>query len=379
MEGLLFGFFLIAVAMGFALGNWRASRRGSDPGKKSTHLVRQRYLEGLNQLLNEQQDAAIDIFVANLEVNNETLETHFALGGLLRKRGEVDRAIRIHQNLLARPSLSAQQQEQAQVELALDYRKSGLLDRAEALFTELAGSSNTALRVKSLENLVQIYQEEQEWEKAINIAEALCQRKFKSDTRYWRHLQSHFCCELADLHLQNQSLQQAAQWTKRALRFERNAVRPALTMCELELRKRNPTAALRWLNIAAEDPDGISVVIPLATECYRQLGKEQDLQAFLERIYPLAANPSVIPVMADIIFDKIGSAAALQFLQQKLQAEPQMTSLAQLLALIDKSAVKFEMVKSVVEDYLPPIFRCGHCGFEGQQLHWSCPTCKTWL
>lgn len=376
------GFFLIlvaAVAAGFALGWWRARAPRSVEPVNPPGMSGQRYLEGLNQLLTEQSDAAIDTFVATLEVNDDTLETHFALGNLLRKRGEVDRAIRIHENLLARPNLSARHQEHAKMALALDYKKLGLLDRAEILFTELSQAENTAGRVQSLENLVQIYQEEQEWQRAINTAEELCDRKLKTDLSYWRRLQSHFCCELAEWHLRKNDPQAAWKWARSALGYRRDAPRAALLMCRLELMEGNGEEALKWLDTMVWQPECVSLLLPLAEACHEQLGRTEELYAYLAEIYQQTRHVALVPVLACNIYTREGNSAAIEFLQQELQNQPPLASLAQALALSDKHSLSFEALKPVVEEFMPDVFLCGSCGFTGQEVHWCCPTCRTWL
>lgn len=375
-------FFLIlvaAVAAGFGIGRWRAQAAASVKAVNPPGMNGKRYLEGLNQLLTEQPDAAIDTFVATLEVNEDTLETHFALGNLLRKRGEVDRAIRIHENLLARPDLSAHHQEQAKMALALDYKKLGLLDRAEVLFTELSQAENTARRVQSLENLVQIYQEEQEWQRAITAAEALCDRKLKTDLAYWRRLQSHFCCELAEWHLQKNTVQSAWHWAREALNYRRDAPRAALLMCRLELLEDHGEEALKWLDTMAWQPECVSLLLPLAEACHEKLGRSEDLYGYLAEIYQQTRHVALVPVLACSIYEKKGNSAAIEFLQHELQNQPPLASLAQALALSDKHSLNFEALKPVVEEFMPDVFLCGSCGFAGQEVHWSCPTCRAWL
>ena len=162
-DGLVLALLLIALVLGYFLGLLRGNKVGFFKEKKGGGIASRQYIEGVNQLLNEQPDAALDSFIDSFDVNSDTLETHFALGVILRKRGEVDRAIRIHQNLLARPNLNLEQQHLVQFELALDYMSSGLLDRAEALFEDLSKSTFQKLKFKALEKLVDIYQGESEW------------------------------------------------------------------------------------------------------------------------------------------------------------------------------------------------------------------------
>jgi lipopolysaccharide biosynthesis regulator YciM len=167
MQDLLWLLLPVAVAFGW----FAAQRSKGKPGSCSDSMLGSEYIKGLNYLLNEQQDKAIDVFIRMLEVNSDTVETHLALGNLFRKRGEVDRAIRIHQNLIARTSLSEEQRTDALLELGQDYMKAGLFDRAEALFKELL-EHNVHIS-SALPLLLDIYQQEKDWDNAIAIADQM--------------------------------------------------------------------------------------------------------------------------------------------------------------------------------------------------------------
>ncbi|NNF96569.1 MAG: tetratricopeptide repeat protein, partial [Halobacteria archaeon] len=183
-------FFLLPIA---ALSGWWLGRRSKARRQEESSLeLPSSYLRGLNYLLNEQQDKAIDLFIQLLDVDNDTVETHLALGSLFRRRGEVDRAIRIHQNLIARPTLSKEQRMQALFELGQDYMRAGLLDRAETLLGELIG--NEPHTVAALQHLLDIYQQEKDWDKAIQIAQRLESRTGQSK----RNLIAQYYCEKAD-------------------------------------------------------------------------------------------------------------------------------------------------------------------------------------
>ena len=152
-------------------GWWIGRRRGNSNKNQSSSSIYPEYFKGLNFVLNEQPDKAIEVFIRMLEVDSETVETHLALGNLFRRRGEVDRAIRIHQNLIARPTLDREQRAHALLELGMDYMRLGLLDRAEGLFLELV-ESDLHLN-QAYTELLEIYQQEKDWENAINIARKL--------------------------------------------------------------------------------------------------------------------------------------------------------------------------------------------------------------
>lgn len=388
-EPIVFALLLVAVVAGFVLGRW-TGRKGGRPepgagGKGSdTPWLRQSYFEGLNYLLNEQPDAAIDTFVTALEVNSDTLETHFALGNLLRRRGEVDRAIRVHQNLLARPSLTPQQQQQAQVELALDYMKSGLLDRAEALFKELLGSSDLTIRGLCLERLVDIYRDENEWEKAIAMAEQLCHRKLGRNIAFWRELQAHFSCELAEQAMRSRDYVQARQWIRKALGFDRESVRAYLDLALVEMAQDDCDSAIRSLKkIPSSSPLYISEALPLIHKCYRQLARLDVFRKLLQELYGQEPSEILLQHLAQVIFTLEGEFAARGFLIEELPHFVSLAPMGEVLGIVEHQSgceVDYGNLASVLDKMLARegAYECRQCGFTGQQLHWCCPSCKSW-
>ena len=226
MEWLLVGL-LVPVA---AASGYLAGRRGSEKssGQRVTRLTSS-YFRGLNYLLNEQPDKAIELFLQIAEPDSDTLETQLALGNLFRRRGEVDRAIRLHQNLFTRPLLSAEQRSLALVELGEDYLRAGLLDRAEALYKDLLqvdGQEAIALR-----QLIEIYQQEQDWDSAIAAAERLCESGDCSNTA----LIAQFRCELADRALEQGDHEGARSHLQRALNDQPDCIRAELQLGKIEL------------------------------------------------------------------------------------------------------------------------------------------------
>ncbi len=208
---------VLALGIGFLLGRRERKRRESSPG-----MVAQEYFRGLNHLLNERHDLAIDTFVEAMAVDSDTVDTHLALGSLVRRRGEVDRAIRIHQKLLARPVLSPAHRAQTELELARDYLSAGLLDRAENLLLELVrkpGGDRDVARTMLLE----IYQREREWERAVDVA-----RELSRSDRSFRTPLAHFQCELAEQALADGDLRRARADLDRAGEFDPSCARVAL-------------------------------------------------------------------------------------------------------------------------------------------------------
>ena len=230
------------------------------------------YFKGLNFLLNEQPDKAIEVFIRVLEVNSETVETHLALGNLFRRRGEVERAIRIHQNLIARPTLDKEQRSLALLELGQDYLKAGLFDRAENLFLELA-----EIRVHSeqaLKLLLHIYQQEKEWEKAVSVARKLVRASGKNmdDTI------AHFYCELADQEYMRKNYSTARDHLKKALAADDKCVRASMLLGDIDALEGNHGAAIaHWQQIEQQDIHYLGEVAGRIAEGYKQLQDEQGL------------------------------------------------------------------------------------------------------
>ncbi len=381
-DPIFFAFLFAAVVVGFLLG--RLTRGAGSRRKAEPAWLRQSYFEGLNYLLNERPDAAIDTFVAALDVNSETLETHLALGNLLRRRGEVDRAIRIHQNLLARPSLGLEQQQQAQVELALDYMKSGLLDRAEALFKELLHSDDPSIRGVCLERLVEIYRDEKEWQRAIDMAEQLCHRKLGRNPVYWRELQAHFGCELAESAIQTRDWLSARQWVRKAIGFDRDCVRARLDSAHIEMALGQWELAVRELNkISSSSSLFISEALPLISHCYEELGRQEALYALLKGLYQQEPSELLLQQYSRLTARLRGPDAAQTLLSQELRRFPGLAPFADMLAIFEQQTngrLNYTAFSPVLTKVLTAnsAYECRSCGFTGQQLHWCCPTCKTW-
>lgn len=362
----------------------RRSNRRKSENEEATALS-QGYFKGLNFLLNEEADTAVDTFINALEVNSETLETHLALGNLLRRKGEVDRAIKVHQNLVARPSLSAEQHHQAQLELARDFINAGLLDRAEGLLQELAESSDE-LKPTCLEHLIEIYRDEKEWEKAIHAVNLLIGRRFSKMPSKWGVAQSHFCCELAEVALDNNDFLSARRYLKQALNSDRASVRASLLWGGLEYRLGHYKDALKILvKIPQQDPDYLPEAVDMICKCFEALDDSKGLYRFLMQALEESPSNSLILTVAEKIQKSQDDVAAASFIGKQLKERPSIKGLSRLVELhLDhtQGTAKENLVllKQLVDQLLAvkPTYRCQRCGFTGKQLHWLCPTCKSW-
>lgn len=374
--------FLVAIATGYFLGFRAAVKKYRH---KTASALDKSYFKGLNLLLNEQPDAAIDTFIEALEVNSDTLETHLALGNMLRRQGEVDRAIRIHQNLLARPGLTQLQQHQAQLELARDYIKAGLLDRAERLFQELVELSPD-LRDLCLEHLIEIYRDEKEWAKAIHAVEHLVGRRISKVPLKWRCAQAHFCCELAEQALDKNDYLSARRHLKSALSYDKNLVRASLIWGQLEYQLGNSRDALKILKkIPQQDSDYLGEALDLFVKCYEQLDDFQGLQKFLQQLQEDHPSNSLVLELTERIRQTKGDMAAADYIGSQLKSRPSVKGVSRLLDFYlthskEKAQGNLQLLKQLVDQLVAskPTYRCTHCGFTGNHLHWLCPSCKSW-
>ncbi|WP_250462672.1 lipopolysaccharide assembly protein LapB [Microbulbifer litoralis] len=384
MVDLTFFFFLLAaIAIGWLLG--RRSVRKKVVRDDQQQTLAQSYAQGLNYLLNERHDDAIDKFIDALEVSSATFDTHLALGNQLRKRGEHDQAIRVHQNLLARPSLARASQQRAQLELARDYIAAGWLDRAERLLQELVENSSE-LRNTSLEHLVEVYRDEREWAKAIHAVNLLHGRRFKRLSAEWAPIQAHFCCELAEEAINTKDYLSARKHIDAALGYDRNSVRANLLWGRLEHLLNRPREAIKVLQrIPRQSPDYIPEILELLITCYEAIGDEKGLDRYLESLLREHPSNSVLIALTERIHQQQSEAAAAEFMGKQLALRPSLRGLGHFIDLhIDstqgRARENLSLLKTLIDQLIAsrPHYRCGNCGFSGNQLHWLCPSCKHW-
>jgi lipopolysaccharide biosynthesis regulator YciM len=375
--------FILAVLLPLAaFSGWWVAKRGSfhSTGGGGHSELSAEYFSGLNYLLNEQPDKAVDVFVKMLEVDSETVETHLALGNLFRRRGEGDRAIRIHQNLIARPTLTRDQRTQALLELGKDYMRAGFLDRAENLFLELV--DDRVHRACALDHLLDIYQQEKDWEKAILTA-----RKIEANTdKRMSAVSAQFCCELAEMASARGEKRLALKTLKRAVAYDKTCVRATLLIGQLEKDTNNYKAAIRaYKQVEHQDPTYLSEIIEPLVECHQALGMLDDAEIYLKYVLNAGGGTSSLLALADIVCKKLGELAAAQTIIQYLKKKPSVKGLDRLIeynlvgsegAARENLQILKDITAKLVERY--PIYKCDNCGFTGKTLHWQCPTCRTW-
>lgn len=367
---------LLPVAFFFGWYSGKKEQRNSDAAKGSLSGA---YLKGLNYLLSEQQDKAIEIFTQMAETDSEVAEIHLALGSLFRKRGELERAIRIHQNLIARPNLSAVQKSQALAELAEDYMRSGLLDRAENLFMELR--KDKLHEEHALSNLVSIYQQEKEWQSAIDTAKEL-QDKSKLDLG---SQVAHFYCELAEEEKSRGDLGLAQAMLKKAFAHDSNCVRASLLQGDLEITNGNFKTALKTLKrVVDQNPAFIPEMIDHVKVCNDRQGRSKDTLAFLKGLSEDHNSAYLMLVTARLLETFNGPGEAQAYLEKQLPLNPSVRAMLDLIQYSERANNSSENVIAIIRQSLDEMmlvrkkYHCDACGFDSNTLYWQCPSCKNW-
>lgn len=362
-------------------GWWVASRNFSKKEKHTNNYFSREYVVGLNYLLNEQPDKAVDVFIKLLEVDSDTVETHLALGSLFRRRGEVDRAIRIHQNLIARPQLSLHERKEALMALGQDYLSAGVFDRAERIFlevVELGGSTD----VRSLNGLLTIYQQEKAWEKALEVT-----KQIETTTGNSMHSQAaHYYCEMASHALKTNMYDKAYTAIRQALNVDKQSVRASLMLADLEMKNGRFKQAIRALKLVPDqDAEFLTEIIEPMTACHKELEAMDELIDYLEQTLAEYPRASVIFMIGEYLRNEKSVDIAIDFVASQLSRHPSIRGLNRLIYWHLESAHgkvrdKLQMLYDITSKFLEnkPIYRCGHCGYAGKLLHWHCPSCKQW-
>lgn len=387
---LILVFLVVAIAIGWMLGRLSKASRADDDISASSTLSRD-YFAGLNFLLNEQPDRAIDNFVDTLEVSNDTIDTHITLGNLFRLRGEADRAARLHQNLLARPALSERQNDQVQLELARDFMHLGVLDRAEHLLKPLVKSTkHEDIRSAARQLLIKLFEQEKEWQQALDLVPNALLRKHDD----LRCAASHWHCELAQLHFAKGRVREAQRHIKEALSIDAKCIRAYwLKAGHYHRQARYKDEIQSLAMVAKQDPTYAPLVLDNAARAYRQLDDEAGLIRFLDHQIETTQNISAILARAEMGIKEEGVNAVLQRTDTCLDQHPNLRGIGfqaslyarQALAEVpaplgDKAAKAFRRLQHHIQqlDTHTPYFRCEHCGFSTSHLYWHCPQCKSW-
>jgi lipopolysaccharide biosynthesis regulator YciM len=369
---------LLGIPVFFALG-WIAARVDIKQLVSESRSLPRGYFKGLNFLLNEQPDKAIDAFIEIVKLDPETAEMHFALGNLFRRRGETERAIRVHQNLLSRPDLPIEQQVHAQYELGMDYLKAGLLDRAEETFNLLV---DTQYGVQARRALLEIFQREKEWRRAIAAAEGL--QESGAGAQHKEIAQ--FYCELAQDALVHMQPADAMQLLDKALQADRKNVRATMLYGDAQTAQGDIEGALKtWRRVEQQSVPHVALVAARLMDGYRKVGRPQEGVNLLRSYLSEASSIDLIEVVFKAVIELNGVDAAKQLVVEELRRNPTLLGLDKLLEarLMDAPANVWEelsMVKNLVHGYTQKLarYQCSHCGFKARQYYWQCPGCSKW-
>lgn len=369
---------LIGIPLFFAMG-WITARVDIRQLVSESRTLPRGYFKGLNFLLNEQPDKAIDAFIEIVKFDPETADMHFALGNLFRRRGEIERAIRVHQNLLARPDLPAEQQAQAKYELGMDYLKAGLLDRAEETFNGLV---DTQYSVQARRALLEIFQREKEWTRAIDAARGL--QESGAGARQKEIAQ--FYCELAQDALVHLHTADALALLDKAVQTDRNNVRATMLIGDAQLVNGEVEGALMtWRRVEQQSVPHVALVAGRLMDGYRKVGRPQEGVNLLRAYLAEASSIDLIEVVFKAVIELDGVDAAKELVVDELRRNPTLLGLDKLLEarLMDAPAAIWEelsMVKNLIHGYTQKLarYRCSHCGFKARQFYWQCPGCSQW-
>lgn len=375
MESYLF-WLLLPVA---AASGWFLARLDRKERAASSYELPSEYYRGVNYILNQQPDKAIDLFLKLSEIDKDTAEIHLALGCLFRQRGEVDRAIRVHQSLINRTGLSSSLHYQAMYSLAQDYMSAGLLDRAESLCLELHDASPAD--VSALNLLKDIYQQEKEWFRAIDVARKIGVYGCGSESV----VIAHYYCELAEIGLKKNDMAQVRRMLDKALSEDADCARAVIIQGEIAFRNKNYESAIAsFQSLKSQSPEYFGEVLDDMASCYQMLGKKERLITFLQEVLKIDYSVALLLGIAKLLRSEKGYEEALSFLGEELTKKPSLLGMQYMLELGVSDEMKqtqhLGLIKSTLDKLLidKPVYKCGQCGFTGIDMHWCCPSCKTW-
>lgn len=377
MLELLFLLLPVAAAYGWYMGR-RSAQQAKD---QETNRLSRDYVAGVNFLLSNQQDKAVELFLDMLKEDTGTVEAHLTLGNLFRSRGEVDRAIRIHQSLMESASLTYEQRLLAVQQLGRDYMAAGLYDRAEEMFKQLV--DETDFRVGALQQLLQLYQATSDWQKAIEVAERLV--KLGKDKQ--RMEIAHFYCELALQAMGSDDMERAMSLLKKGAAADRNSARISIMMGRIFMARGDYASAVESLQkVIEQDHELVSETLEMLQVCYQQLNKPQEWADFLKRCVEENTGATAELMLAEVVEQQEGQDTAQVYITRQLQRHPTMRVFHRLMdyhlqeAEEGRAKESLMVLRDMVGEQVrtKPRYRCHKCGFTAFTLYWHCPSCRAW-
>lgn len=377
MLELLFLLLPVAAAYGWYMGRRSAQQ---DKQQEASRLSRD-YVAGVNFLLSNQQDKAVDLFLDMLKEDSGTVEAHLTLGNLFRSRGEVDRAIRIHQALMESASLTYDQRLLAVQQLGRDYMAAGFYDRAEEMFSQLV--DETDFRVGALQQLLIIHQATSDWPKAIEVAERLV--KMGKDRQ--RMEIAHFYCELALQAMSSDDLDRAMNLLKKGEAADRQSARVSIMMGRIYMAKGEYGKAVGFLQrVIEQDKELVSETLEMLQACYAQLKQPAAWADYLKRCVEENTGAVAELYLSDVIEHDEGGEVAQLYINRQLQRHPTMRVFHRLMdfhlneAEEGRAKDSLMVLRDMVGEQIrtKPRYRCHKCGFTAHALYWHCPSCRAW-
>ncbi len=377
MQELLFLLLPIAMAYGWYMG--RNSIKQNDQTAKQDLSIK--YSTGLNYLLSNQQDKAIDYLLEALKVEDDTVEAHFAMANLFRRRGELDRALKVHEHLVRQGHLPAKDKQQAIFELGKDFLSAGLYDRAEKMFTKVLKSKDYGL--KSLNNLLKIYQSTKDWQLGIDLKKAVVKTKDVKSL----HTLANFYCELATIALEKDEFIAVIELLEEALALDPNSCRANWLMAKIyENHQQYEQACQCYQSIYQQDKEFFPDVIENMHHCYLQLEAGDEFFVFIRKVYEETGSTSALLKYLEHVETKHGVNKANEFILSALKRRPTIKGFKHFVKMQmaesskENNGENLDVIKELITAYLnmKPRYSCRTCGFNSSTHSWSCPSCHGW-
>lgn len=362
---------------------WKASKKNNVKQCVKANRLADDYIKGVNYLLSEKPDKALEVFIHHPDVDEYTAETYLLLGNMFRNRGEIERALRLHQSLIARSSLNKDQKVAVMFALGEDYFAAGMLDRAESVFQELL--TIVPSEVNACASLRQIYEQTHEWEKAINVTHSICLKKKKLPAIYQRRI-AHYYCEIADQEMELGNLHRVEECLLKAHKHYKDLARIMVLQANLFERKQDYKKAFKFYRKAlACDSRLLSYLYCKITQVAEKIGKKNELEAILFALY--RQDSRVLAYLLELLKTDAFDTKSTDFLMDDLKNKKlDIYSISQSIDILQrKKSLSVEdetlsLIKQALDHYQQGkvAFQCQHCGYQMQEYLWHCPACFQW-
>ncbi len=377
MIELLFLLLPVAMAYGWFMGR-NSVKQNQQTAKQDLSI---KYSTGLNYLLSNQEDKAIDSLLDALKVEDDSVEAHFAMANLFRKRGELDRALKVHEHLVRLGHLPTKDKQQAVYELGKDFLSAGLYDRAEKMFSKLLKSKTYGL--KSLTFLLQIYQSTKDWQQGLThkkLALKLADKRIL-------HTLANFYCELATSAFEQDKYREVIELLEEALILDPNSCRANWLMAKIyENHQQCHQAAQCYQDIYHQDKEFFPDVIEPMFACYQKLDAEDEFYKFIKKVYDETASSSALICYLTYVSQQHGDGKAKEFILTALKRRPTIRGFQHFIKMQMKQSddvvnnTSLDLIKELISEYINIKHRysCRSCGFNSSTHYWSCPSCHEW-